>query len=147
MIAHFAKFGAVGAIGTVINLIVFQILHSLGVFYLIAASASFLVAASSNYMLNRRWTFGAEKDTWGGWAAYVLVNLVGLGTNLGTLSFLSQIWQWNLILAQLAGIAAGTVVNFVLSRRWVFGAHGAQDLRAFLHAFLSHQKTQKQGHF
>jgi hypothetical protein len=51
------KFCAVGAVGYVVNLVVYATLLHAGFHYLLAATCSFLVAVSSNYLLNRLWTF------------------------------------------------------------------------------------------
>src|SRR4029079_18734319 len=54
------RFCVVGASGYVINLAVYAALLAPGVHYPAAAAGSFLVAASSNYALNRQWTFDAK---------------------------------------------------------------------------------------
>ena len=52
-----AKFCAVGAVGYLINLVVYTALLHAGLHYLVAATGSFLVAVTSNYLFNRWWTF------------------------------------------------------------------------------------------
>ena len=51
------KFCAVGAVGYLVNLAVYAALLHAGVHYLLAATCSFLVAVTSNYIWNRLWTF------------------------------------------------------------------------------------------
>ena len=54
-----ARFAAVGATGYVVNLATFTLcLKQIGLDYRLAATAAFLVAVSSNFVWNRRWTFG-----------------------------------------------------------------------------------------
>src|SRR6202008_1933950 len=78
-----AKFCAVGAVGYLINLGVYTALLHAGLHYLLAATGSFLVAVSSNYLLNRWWTF---HDLRAGVAAqgmgFFLISLASLGANL-----------------------------------------------------------------
>ena len=53
-----ARFAAVGATGYVVNLATFTLcLKQLGFDYRLAATAAFLVAVTSNFVWNRRWTF------------------------------------------------------------------------------------------
>ncbi|HBS06227.1 MAG TPA: hypothetical protein DEA96_14760 [Leptospiraceae bacterium] len=122
-ISQFIRFGLVGALGTVVNLVLFESIRRLGLHYLPAASLSFLAAATSNYMLNRRWTFSSSADSIKGWILYLIVNLLGLGANLVVLMTLKEGLNWPVILAQLAGIGAGTILNFLLSKTLVFSGN------------------------
>ena len=83
------KFCAVGAVGYVINLGVYTTLLHAGLHYLVAATGSFFVAVSSNYLLNRWWTF---RDRRAGVAAqgmrFFIVSLASLGANLLVLHLL-----------------------------------------------------------
>ena len=54
------RFGLVGATGYVVNVAVYSTGLRAGIDYRLAATVSFLVAASSNYVLNRTWTFGTS---------------------------------------------------------------------------------------
>ena len=56
-----AKFCAVGASGYLVNLAVFTILVGSGLHYLLAATGSFLVAVTNNYIWNRLWTFRGQR--------------------------------------------------------------------------------------
>ena len=119
------RFCLVGASGVLVNLAVFQAGLMIGVPLLPASALAFVVAASSNFFLNRAWTFGGApslEGTTARWARFLGASLIGLGANLSVLYALTG-WfgVWN-ILGQLAGIAAGTLLNFWLSRSWVFSS-------------------------
>jgi putative flippase GtrA len=86
-----AKFCTVGASGYLVNLVVFTILVGSGLHYLLAATGSFLVAVTNNYIWNRLWTFRGQR----GHVAYqglrfLVVSGVSLGANLVILHVLVQ---------------------------------------------------------
>src|SRR3970040_1364197 len=78
---RFAKFAIVGAIGTVVDYSVFNLFaYLLGLEEVIAQGISFTAAVTSNFILNRAWTFrdSRSKRLRVQLAQYVLVNTVGL---------------------------------------------------------------------
>jgi putative flippase GtrA len=113
-----AKFCAVGAVGYVINLGVYTALLHAGLHYLVAATGSFLVAVSSNYLLNRWWTF---HDRRAGVAAqgmrFFAVAVVSLGANLLVLHLLITLGLGKLV-AQAVAIVLVTPLNFVGNKLW-----------------------------
>jgi putative flippase GtrA len=115
-----AKFCVVGAVGYVINLAVYDALLHAGLHYLLAATVSFLVAVSSNYVWNRIWTF---RDRRAGVAAqgirFFAVALVSLGANLGVLHILIMGGAGKLV-AQAVAIVIVTPLNFLGNRLWSF---------------------------
>ena len=61
-----AKFCVVGATGYVVNLLVYvALLDGANLHYRIAATGSFLVAVTNNYLLNRLWTFRHRRGHFG----------------------------------------------------------------------------------
>ena len=55
------RFGAVGASGYVVNLAVFATcVHLIGIDYRISSVVAYLVSVTSNFWLNRHWTFSAK---------------------------------------------------------------------------------------
>ena len=121
------KFCAVGAVGYVINLGVYTALLHAGLHYLVAATGSFFVAVSSNYLLNRWWTF---RDRRAGVAAqgmrFFVVSLASLGANLLVLHLLITLGLGKLV-GQAAAIVLVTPLNFVGNKLWSFRRHTAPD--------------------
>ena len=117
-----AKFCAVGATGYVVNLAVYTLLlRGFDLHYLLAATGSFLVAVTNNYLLNRVWTFRDDR----GHLAYqglrfLVVSTVALLGNLLVLHFLIQAGVGK-ILAQAIAIVLVTPLNFVGNKLWSFG--------------------------
>ena len=114
------KFCAVGAVGYVVNLVVYTALLHAGLHYLLAATCSFLVAVTSNYLLNRAWTF---RDRRAGVAAqgvrFFVVSLGSLAANLGVLHVLITLGAGKLV-GQAIAIVLVTPLNFVGNRIWSF---------------------------
>jgi putative flippase GtrA len=56
------RFGAVGASGYVVNLVVFAVcVHLIGIDYRVSAVVAWIVSVTNNFWLNRHWTFGAKQ--------------------------------------------------------------------------------------
>jgi putative flippase GtrA len=114
------KFCAVGAVGYAVNLAVYATLLHVGLHYLLAATCSFLVAVTSNYLLNRLWTF---RDRRGGIATqgmrFFVVSLASLGANLLVLHVLIKLGAGKLT-GQAIAIVLVTPLNFVGNKLWSF---------------------------
>jgi dolichol-phosphate mannosyltransferase len=121
--AELGRFCLVGGSGVLVNLAVFQGALTLGVPVLAASAFAFVTAASSNFLLNRAWTFGGAPSREGTavrWAKFLVASAAGLAANLAVLAVLPAWFSIPSLPAQLAGIAAGTLLNYRLSRDWVF---------------------------
>jgi putative flippase GtrA len=103
------------------------LLHA-GLHYLLAATGSFLVAVSSNYALNRWWTF---HDRRAGVAAqgmrFFVVSLASLGANLLVLHVLITLGLGKLV-GQAVAIVLVTPLNFVGNKLWSFRHRPAPDI-------------------
>ena len=124
LLMEFLKFGVVGTTGFVVDVsTVYATRAILGLYG--AGILAYLFGATSNWALNRAWTFRGK----GGqaahrqWAMFLLASLAGFVLNRGTYALLityvalcaaEPIW------AVAAGSIAGLGVNFFLSRRLVF---------------------------
>lgn len=119
------KFCVVGTIGYGVNLAVYDTLLHHGLHYLAAATCSFLVAVTSNYVLNRLWTFRDERA---GVAVqgmrFLVVSLVSLGANLGVLHLLIRFGGIDKLPAQAIAIIVVTPLNFVGNKLWSFRRAG-----------------------
>ena len=115
------KFCAVGAVGYLINLGVYDVLLREGIHYLAAATCSFLVAVTSNYTWNRLWTFRAHRGHVGVQGMrFFLVSLGALGANLVVLHLLIAYGDLGKLPAQAVAIVVVTPLNFVGNKLWSF---------------------------
>lgn len=123
---RFALFGTVGALGVVVHMAVLSaLLFVFGEGFMLAQSAAVLVAMSFNFWLNN-WLTYRDKRLKGaeallrGWLGFCATCAVGAFANVAVASFLEgQGLFW--ALAALAGIVVGSVWNYALSSRFVWG--------------------------
>ena len=94
LILKFIKFGVVGASGMVVDFGVLYLMRDVvGLPDLWANTISFTAAATSNYFLNRIWTFRShEKQVGVEYAKFLLVSVIGPGINSGVLLLSRLLW-------------------------------------------------------
>jgi putative flippase GtrA len=116
-----AKFCAVGASGYVVNLIVYvALLDGANLHYRLAASGSFLVAVTNNYLWNRLWTFRRDRGHFGHQGArFFAVSLIVYVGNLAILSLLVELGLGKIV-AQAIAIVLVTPANFIGNKLWSF---------------------------
>jgi dolichol-phosphate mannosyltransferase len=114
------RFCVVGASGYAVNLAVYASLLAAGVHYVAAATISFMVAASSNYVLNRHWTFQAKHERLTSQGLRALgVSALSLGANQLCLFGLVDAGADRLA-AQAVAILLVTPFSFVANKLWAF---------------------------
>ena len=116
------KFGAVGASGYAVNLVVYELARSVfEIHYLTAAVIAFCFAVTNNFLWNRYWTFKARDGHAGFQAArFFVVSLLALAFNLVVLKLLVNAGV-NEFYAQAIAIVCATPLNFVGNKLWSFG--------------------------
>ena len=118
----FIKFGIVGFSGVIIDF---------GFTYLtkeyfkaqkyLANAIGFTIAASSNYFLNRVWTFHSQNPDIGmEYTRFFLVSLLGLGISTLVIYILNGRFKMNFYLAKLFAIGGVTVWNFFVNVYFTF---------------------------
>ena len=85
------------------------------------------VASVVTYVGNKLWTFGARKSkvTGGRLLAFIVLNVVAMGLQLGCLGFSRYVlglhtWLADNISGTLIGQALATIFRYFTYRRWVF---------------------------
>jgi putative flippase GtrA len=113
-LVKFIKFGIVGFSGVFIDFGVTYVCKEwLKIQKYIANSIGFTIAASSNYILNRTWTFRSnDPDIASEYTEFLVISLVGLGiANLIVWLIHSRLKQ-NFYLSKLFAIGMVTIWNF-----------------------------------
>ena len=119
------RFIFIGALGTIVNLIVFFILAEiLNLNVNLSSVIAFCLAVTQNYTLNHTWSFRKYVNSnlnFNNYSKYFCVNIFGLIINLIILNVILIKFNPDLkLIAQVSGVMAGTLLNFVLSRFYVF---------------------------
>jgi dolichol-phosphate mannosyltransferase len=123
---QFFKFCVTGALGTITNLFIFFICVDLFSLPEIPISIlCFLVAATQNYLINHKWSFkkntAATSLSVKKWLLFTGASLLGLAINITVMKMLiSSFMLPYKSIAQACGIAAGMLVNFIMSKLLVF---------------------------
>lgn len=126
MTLQFFRFALVGTAGFVVDLLALQLaLHVFGLDAYAGRGLSYLCAATSTWIMNRHFTFAAERTDaqWREWARFLMSNAAGGVVNLGIYAALvasglplaSAPW-----FALAVGSVAGLFFNFFASRKFVF---------------------------
>ena len=136
---RFALFGTIGGLGVIVHMAVLA--SVLGAFgqkvlyhnwsdqleFIIAQTSAAIVAMSFNFMLNNELTY-ADKRLRGfvpllrGWAKFALTCSVGLLANVGAAAALMRM-GFHAYPAAIVGIVVGSVWNFALSSKFVWGKY------------------------
>jgi putative flippase GtrA len=123
-VIRWLKFNAVGGMGIAVQLAALALLKSgLHVNYLLATAAAVELALLHNFVWHERWTWrdrGAGGRV-GRLVRFHLANgLVSIAVNLVLMRILVGRMHWPYLAANVAAIAAGSVVNFFLGDLLVF---------------------------
>jgi putative flippase GtrA len=132
---QFAHFAVAGVIGFVVDVAVLYALLGLGLGYYLGRMFSFLAAAFTTWLINRRHAFAAEADgRWfREWLRYLLAMSGGGILNYlvysGIVAFAAH-GPWLPLLAVAAGSIAGLAANFLTAKFWVFKGKDAGARRS-----------------
>ncbi len=126
------KFALIGLSGIFVNFVIlFLFLKIISEEY--ALAFAIIISISNNYVLNRMWTFESKAGILKEYIKYVL------GTSIGSLvQYFGTLWLYNIFLsknitdihiltkipiiyfANLIGISVGFILNFIISKKFVF---------------------------
>lgn len=122
LLSKFIKFGVVGCSGMMIDFGTTYLCKE--IFKLnkyISNAIGFILAATSNYFLNRSWTFESYKENIGiQYIQFMIVSTIGLGINSMVLYILTDKLKWNFYLSKLISIGITTIWNFLANLLFTF---------------------------
>jgi len=117
MIEQFVKFCVVGGSGVFVDFgVTYACKEWLRLNKYLANSLGFLCASTSNYLLNRLWTFqDRNSDIAGQYLRFLGIAAVGLLINNMVIWVLHGRWRWNFYLAKLFAMGMVTFWNFFMN--------------------------------
>lgn len=138
LLPQLIKFGAVGAVGFVVNLAVFNalmltVLSGVAHKTLIATAIATLAAIGTNWVGNRYWAFSQnrQENTAREGAEFLVVSLAGMAIPLLCVWVSHYLLGYTSLLADniannVVGLALGMVFRFAFYRWWVFSPDRAE---------------------
>ena len=125
---RFALFGTIGAFGVVVHLSVLGLVHRLlDASFLVGQTVAVLVALTFNFLLNNALTYSDSRlrgfgPLSRGWLRFAATCAIGAFANIGVAEALVERgFGW--VLSAIAGIVVGSVWNYALSSRFVWGRY------------------------
>ena len=124
------RFGMVGVLGMLVDLLSFRILYAEGYGLALAHLSSFLAATVFNYILNSRWSFrnearrGNERE-WSRYLRFSVVCLMALFLRGAVLAFLVEIVRCPPTWAVVGAVGAAAAINYLGSSFYVFASEDA----------------------
>ncbi len=114
LLTKFLKFGLVGASGVLVDFgVTYLLKEKAKIHQYIANGIGFTAAATTNYFLNRLYTFHSQNpQILQEYGKFIAVSMVGLIINSVVIWFLVSKWKWNFYFAKIFAIGAATIWNF-----------------------------------
>src|SRR3989338_5175191 len=117
---RFLKFCFVGGISTILNYGFFFLFFILGIYYLIAAAAGYIIGVFAGFLMNKHFTFQSSAKSYTiEITKYLMVYATSLLLALGLLRIL-VFFGMHATLAYIATIVVTTITNFLGCKLFVF---------------------------
>ena len=122
LLSKLLKFGIVGCSGMIIDFgATYLCKEILKINKFLSNGIGFILAATSNYFINRIWTFNSQTEDIGiQYAQFMTVSVIGLGINSLVLYLLNEKLKWNFYFSKLIAIAITTIWNFFANLLFTF---------------------------
>ena len=122
LLSKLLKFGIVGCSGMIIDFgTTYLCKEILKINKFLSNGIGFILAATSNYFLNRNWTFNSQSEDIGTqYVQFMIVSTIGLGINSLVLYLLNEKLKWNFYFSKLIAIAITTIWNFFANLLFTF---------------------------
>lgn len=122
LLLKFIKFGVVGASGVLVDFgFTWFFKEVVKIQKYVANAIGFTLAASSNYFLNRWWTFQSHNPNVAAeYSRFIFFSLIGLGLNTLVIWFLVSKQKRNFYVSKLIAIGIVTIWNFFANLMFTF---------------------------
>ena len=120
-LSRFIKFGLVGVLNTIINWILFILLNSMGVYYIISIIIAYSISTLNSYLWNSKWVFKYTGDNVNQTTfKFITLNIIGLVLNTIILFLLVDIIKLPKIIALIIATGVVMILNYFINKLWVF---------------------------
>lgn len=122
LLSKFIKFGLVGFSGVFVDFSVTWLLKErFRVQQYVSNAAGFMTAASTNYVLNRIWTFQSTNPNVAfEYGEFILISIIGLAINTTILWLLVSRLKLNFYVSKIIAIGIVTLWNFAANLAFTF---------------------------
>jgi len=124
--SQLGQFCVVGTSGMAVDLLIYALLLRGGVALPAARALAIFIAMSWNFAINRRVSFSASRfgrpiiEQYFFWLASSGLGAVASWSIAVALTSFTKFFAWHVFIAATLGIVAGSLINFILARYWVF---------------------------
>ncbi|MEJ2267664.1 MAG: glycosyltransferase family 2 protein [Nanoarchaeota archaeon] len=122
-INRFLKFGTVGFIGTIINiLILYYFTEFFKIYYIISAIIAFFISVTHNFILNKTWTFQEKMNHkfLSKYFKFLSISIFALLINLFFLYVFTKFFGIYYLISQIFAIGIALIINFLGNKIWTF---------------------------
>ena len=122
LVLKFLMFGFVGFSGVIVDFgITYICKEKIGIQKYVSNGIGFTIASSTNYILNRIWTFQSQNpDIAVEYGKFLIISLIGLGINTLILWILVSKFKKQFYLSKLFAIGVVTLWNFIMNLLFTF---------------------------
>jgi dolichol-phosphate mannosyltransferase len=122
---HAFKYYVVGASGVLVNLGMLYVLKEyVGLWYLVSSAIAIYISMTTNFVLNKAWTFNdtvVKQSAVFMYVKFIGISIIGMLIQLGFNYLFVDKTHLYYLLAALISIMIASGVNFVLNRHITFG--------------------------
>ncbi len=122
LLMQILKFGVVGGIATVIDYVIFFILHEiLGINTIISNTCSFTVSVIYNYIASVKWVFDVDesKNKKTQFILFIVFSVIGLGLNTIIVYVCTDIIKLYSMIGKVIATAVVMVFNFITRKKFL----------------------------
>ena len=120
LLEQIIKFIIVGGIATIIDFIVFFLLHELlKVTTILSNILSFSVSVIYNYIASTKWVFNVKKELKNQFVIFLILSIVGLLINTIIVYITIDILNWNSLLCKILATTIVMIFNFITRKKFL----------------------------
>ena len=120
-LTRFIKFGLVGVLNTIINWVLFILLNSIGLYYIISNIIAYSISTLNSYLWNSKWVFKYNGDNVNQTTfKFITLNIIGLVLNTIILFLLVDIIKLPKIISLIITTGIVMILNYFINKLWVF---------------------------